>query len=134
MRRSRLPLSALYPLVQASLQDPSPARPLQRGRPRAYPDVWILTLWVSQTLWRTSYRETLDIARQEGFPTPALGTYHYRRRRLPLSLFPALLTRVGQVLRQRDPEAGHVLLVDGTGFGFQDRYALSWRRGRPDVR
>jgi hypothetical protein len=124
MRRSRLPLSGLYPLVQAYLKDHPPTRPRPRGRPPTYSDAWVLTLWFYQTLWRTSYRETLAMARREGFPTPALGAYHYRRRRLPLSLFPALLTRVGQVLRQRDPEARQVLWVDGTGFGFQDRYAL----------
>ena len=26
-------------------------------------------------------------------------------------------------------EIGYLLLVDGAGFGFKDRYALSWRRG-----
>jgi len=129
MRRSRLPLQKIYNLVQAHLKYSTPARRGQRGRPRRYPDAWILTLWLYQTLWRASYREVLEEARRAGFPTPALSTYHYRVRQLPLELFQRLLSQVGKALAQQNPRAWQLLLVDGTGFGFQDRYALSWRRG-----
>ena len=89
----------------------------------------MLTLWLYQTLWRASYQEVLEEARQCGFPTPALSTYHDRVRQWPLDLFQTLLTQVGRALAGQNPAAWRVLLVDGTGFGFQDRYALSWRRG-----
>jgi len=129
MRRSRLPLPKLYTLVQRYLENSTPARLRQRGRPQIYTDALILTLWLYQTLWRASYREVLGEARQAGFPTPALSTYHYRVRQLPLKLFQRLLARVGQELANQKPGAWYLLLVDGTGFGFQDRYALSWHRG-----
>ncbi len=38
MRRSQLPLSTIYALVQAYLKDPPPARPRPRGRPLTYPE------------------------------------------------------------------------------------------------
>ena len=75
------------------------------------------------------HREVLEEARQSGFPTPALSTYPYRVRQLPLERFQRLLTQVGRALAQQNPAAWRVLLVDGTGFGFRDRYVLSWRRG-----
>jgi len=129
MRRSRLPLPKLYNLVQTYLKDSTFPSSRQRGRPRTYSDALILALWLYQTLWRASYREVLEEARRSGLPTPALSTYHYRVSRLPLPLFQRLLTQVGWVLAQQRPGTWRFLLVDGTGFGFQDRYALSWRRG-----
>jgi len=129
MRRSRLPLQKIYTLVQKYLKDSPPVRFRQRGRPQTYSDTWILTLWLYQTLWRASYRKVLDISRQTGFTTPALSTYHYRVCQLPLKLFQYLLVQIGKDLARQNSKAWRVLLVDGTGFGFQDRYALSWRRG-----
>lgn len=123
MRRSRLPLPKPYSLVQKHLNDSTPARLGQRGRPRTYRDAGILTLWLDPTLWQAAYREGLEEARQAGFPTPAWSTYHDRVRPLPLELFQHVLAQVGKVL------ARHLLLVNGTGLGFQDSYALSWRRG-----
>jgi hypothetical protein len=37
-------------------------------------------MWLSQTLNKYSYRETLEKAKDEGFDVPSLCNYHYRVR------------------------------------------------------
>jgi len=54
---------------------------------RTYPNAWILTLWLYQTLWQASDGKVLEEARLPGFPTPALSTYHDHICPLPLDFF-----------------------------------------------
>ncbi len=62
-----------------------------------------------KTLWRMSYWK---------------AGYHYRVPRLPFALCQELLKRIGKTLAKNSPEGWQMLLMDGTGFGFNDRYDI----------
>ena len=83
MRRSRLDFIRIYRLLRSFLRNKtsqsSPECERHRGRPHTYDDILlIIALWLFQTLWRLSYRETLEAVSKAGFSVPALSTYHYR--------------------------------------------------------
>jgi hypothetical protein len=64
----------------------------------------ILALWLFQTLWRLSYRETLDTVSRAGFSVPALSTYHYKIRKISISVLQELLEQTGIALFRRHKE------------------------------
>jgi len=74
MRCSRLKFPRIYSLVCDFLKEKAPSTPKRRGRPRIF-----IALWLFQTLWRISYRETLETASKDGFSD-------YRVRKYPLNL------------------------------------------------
>jgi hypothetical protein len=73
--------------------------------------------------------ETLETVSKAGFSVPALSTYHYRIRKIPISVLQELLERTGEAFFRRHKGKWRSLMVDGTGYGFRDRYALKWLRG-----
>ena len=58
-----------------------------------------------------------------------MSTYHYRIRKIPISVFQELLEQTGEAVFRRHKGKWQSLMVDGTGYGFRDRYALKWFRG-----
>jgi len=90
MRRLRLDFVCIYRLLQTFLRNKtSPSSPeceKHRGCPDTYDDTLILALRLFQTLWQLSYRETLETVSKAGFSVPALSTYHYRIRKIPIWL------------------------------------------------
>ena len=97
MIRSRLSFPKLYKIVKKYPRKITP-NSSKRGRPRKYGDDLILTLWLYQTLWQTSYREVLEEAREFNFPTSSLSTYNYRVSKLSPKDLKKLLARIGKIL------------------------------------
>ena len=58
-----------------------------------------------------------------------MSTYHYRIRKIPISVLQELLEQRGEAVFRRHKGKWQSLMVDGTGYGFRDRYALKWFRG-----
>jgi hypothetical protein len=133
MRRSRLDFIRIYRLLRSFLRNKisqfSSECEKHRGRPHTYDDTLIIALWLFQTLWRLSYRETLETVSKVGFSVPALSTYHYRIRKIPISVLQELLEQTREAVFRRHKGKWQSLMVDGTGYGFRDRYALKWFRG-----
>jgi len=118
MRRSRLDFIRIYRLLQSFLRNKtSPSSPeceKHRGCPDTYDDTLILALRLFQTLWQLSYRETLETVSKAGFSVPALSTYHYRIRKIPISVLQELLEQTGEALFRRHKGKWRSLMVDGT--------------------
>jgi hypothetical protein len=107
-----------------------------RGRKPLYPEALILTLALLQVAQQASYRPLLFGLAPQLLPThalPALGTLLYRLQTLPEARWHALLTwlaKQGIALEQPAQSLEKPLvLVDGTGWGFDTPYYAQYRRG-----
>jgi hypothetical protein len=107
-----------------------------RGRNPLYPEALILTLALLQVAQQASYRQLLFGLAPQLLPThalPALGTWLYRLQTLPEARWHALLTWLaeqGIALEQpAKPSEKPLVLVDGTGWGFDTPYYAQYRRG-----
>jgi hypothetical protein len=107
-----------------------------RGRKPLYPEALILTLALLQVAQQASYRQLLFGLAPQLLPThalPALGTWLYRLQTLPEARWHALLTWLaeqGIALEQpAKPSEKPLVLVDGTGWGFDTPYYAQYRRG-----
>jgi hypothetical protein len=107
-----------------------------RGRNPLYPEALILTLALLQVAQQASYRQLLFGLAPQLLPThalPALGTWLYRLQTLPEARWHALLTWLaeqGIALEQpAKPLEKPLVLVDGTGWGFDTPYYAQYRRG-----
>ncbi len=103
MRRSRLTLSALYSLVQIYLLA------AVTGTPKN-----LLRCLDSDPLVVSGPVEDFLPGNLGDSPTGRISHTGPWNLSLPGEAFKTLLMRVGQVLRQMDPESWEVLLVDGT--------------------
>jgi hypothetical protein len=107
-----------------------------RGRKPLYPEALILTLALLQVAQQASYRQLLFGLAPQLLPThalPALGTLLYRLQTLPEARWHELLTwlaKQGIALEQpAKPSEKPLVLVDGTGWGFDTPYYAQYRRG-----
>jgi hypothetical protein len=107
-----------------------------RGRNPLYPEALILTLALLQVAQQASYRQLLFGLAPQLLPThalPALGTWLYRLQTLPEARWHALLTWLAeQGIALEQPAKSlekPLVLVDGTGWGFDTPYYAQYRRG-----
>ena len=125
MRRTIFSLEDIYNfLIKFLLYEEGISR---RGRPRRCSDAFILSLFLFQILRGYSYRETLEEASRIFPKVPSLSDYHYRVKRLPKVLLQDVLNEIAQKIGVSGTQ---LLIVDGTGFSFNDVYPLRMYRGR----
>jgi len=131
---STLPARAIYQAVtQFTQQHPLPR---SRGRKPTYSEVLILTLALLHTARRLSYRQLLFCVAPEVLPEeplPALGTLLYRLQTIPDARGHALLHGLAAQGIAREVAGVSfdvpVVLVDGTGVGFDTPFYAQFRRG-----
>jgi hypothetical protein len=129
MRRSKLTFSKILSYVEQFLKDRPLPQIRRRGRSKIYTDEFIIALWLFQVLHKFSYREVLEYVSNEGYSVPALGNYHYRVKKLPLERLQNLIGSVSKEFFRREGIRLKGIVVDGTGFGYRERYVLRWLRG-----
>jgi hypothetical protein len=131
---STLRARAIYQAVtQFTQQHPLPR---SRGRKPIYSEALILTLALLRTARRLSYRQLLFCVAPEVLPEeplPALGTLLYRLQTIPEARWHALLHWLAAQGIAREvvevPFEVPVVLVDGTGVGFDTPFCAQFRRG-----
>jgi hypothetical protein len=131
---STLPARAIYHAVlQVTQHHP---RPHTKGRKPLYPEALLLTLALLRTARRASYRHLLFCLAPEALPdqpVPALGTLLYRLKTISDERWHARLSWLAaQGIAKEPPNAPlatPVVLVDGTGVGFNTPFDAPFRRG-----
>jgi hypothetical protein len=131
---STLPTRAIYQAVtQFTQQHPLPR---SRGRKPIYSEALILTLALLHTARRLSYRQLLFCVAPEVLPEeplPALGTLLYRLQTIPDERWHALLHGLAAQGIAREVAGVSfdvpVVLVDGTGVGFDTPFCAQFREG-----
>ena len=131
---STLRARAIYEAVtQFTQQHPLPR---SRGRKPIYSEALILTLALLRTARRLSYRQLLFCVAPEVLPEeplPALGTLMYRLQTIPDARGHALLHGLAAQGIAREVAGVSfevpVVLVDGTGVGFDTPFYAQFRRG-----
>jgi hypothetical protein len=131
---STLRARAIYEAVtQFTQQHPLPR---SRGRKPIYSEALNLTLALLRTARRLSYRQRLFCVAPEVLPEeplPALGTLMYRLQTIPDERWHALLHGLAAQGIAREvvevPFEVPVVLVDGTGVGFDTPFYAQFRRG-----
>jgi hypothetical protein len=125
----------IYHLVEQFTRD-RPRRKTTRGRKPLYPEALILTLALLQVAQRAPYRQLLFGLAPHLFPNqplPALGTLLYRFQTLPEARWHELLTWLAeQGIRLEQPAKPlekPLVLVDGTGWGYDTPFYAQHRRG-----
>jgi hypothetical protein len=133
--RKTLAAEDIYHLAeQFTPQHPRPKT--TRGRNLLYPEALILTLALLQVAQQASYRQLLFGLAPPLLPhhaLPALGTLLYRLQTLPEARWHELLTWLAaQGIALELPAkslAKPLVLVEGTGWGFDTPYYAPYRRG-----
>ena len=131
---STLRARAIYEAVtQFTQQHPLPR---SRGRKPIYSEALILTLALLRTARRLSYRQLLFCVAPEVLPEeplPALGTLLYRLQTIPDERWHALLHGLAAQGIAREVAGVSfdvpVVLVDGTGVGFDTPFCAQFREG-----
>jgi hypothetical protein len=131
---STLPARTIYHAVLQFTQHHP--RPHTKGRKPLYPEALILTLALLRTARRASYRHLLFCLAPEALPdqpVPAWGTLLYRLKTISDERWHALLSWLAaQGIAKEPPDAPlatPVVLVDGTGVGFNTPFYAQFRRG-----
>ncbi|QTA37224.1 transposase [Thermosipho ferrireducens] len=125
MRRRNI--KKIFKLIQKFYKNILPQLPQKstnRGRPRKYSDVLILSLAVLKELLGLSFRETLEIGTMYFNKVPSLRDFHYRVLQLE-EIIKHLINFIHNTL-QCEIES---IIVDGTGIGFKKHTTLNWMRG-----
>jgi len=114
----------LVSLIKNKLKSPRNSR----GRPKIYSDELILIFLIYKTAHQLSFRELRFYMKEIVGYSPAISTLHYRFSKIPQSMIEELFKRViAELLRGKEVE---LFIPDGTGFGYDGLYRLSWRRGK----
>ncbi|ADY73946.1 transposase IS4 family protein [Desulfurobacterium thermolithotrophum DSM 11699] len=104
----------------------------KRGRPKKYPDEIILTLLFLQVAWNLSFRDleylAVQIFGRENIPD--FSTYYYRLKQLPSILLVDFLNFVSRRLLGKYHKELRFLIIDGTGFKYNEIYPLKILRGK----
>ena len=103
----------------------------KRGRPKKYPDEIILTLLFLQVAWKLSFRE-LEFMSVQVFgreTSPDFSTYYYRLKKLPPYLLIDFLNFISRRLLGKYHKEVKFLVIDGTGFKYDELYPLKILRG-----
>ncbi len=103
----------------------------KRGRPTKYPDDLILTLLFLQVAWKLSFRDLEHFAVQTfgRENVPDFSTYYYRLKKLPPTLLIDFLNFISRRLLGKYHRQVRFLIVDGTGFKYDELYPLKILRG-----
>ena len=126
MRRTKLTLETIYSILKNILKEKT--QPKRKGRPRAYPDTLILSIFLYQTLRGLSFREVLEEAERTFENVPSLSDYHYRVKRIPKTTLQDILLSTFKKLLSKGLRI-KLLMADGTGFSFNSLYPLKFYRG-----
>ena len=104
----------------------------KRGRPKKYPDEIILTLLFLQIAWRLSFRdlEYLAVQMLGRENVPDFSTYYYRLKQLPPFLLTDFLNFISSRLLRKYSGQVRFLIIDGTGFKYDELYPLKILRGK----
>ncbi len=89
MKKTELTLEAIYSTLKKTLKEKT--QPKRKGRPRAYPDILILSILIYQTLRGLSFREVLEEAKRTFKNVPTLSCYHYRVKKIPKTTLQEIL-------------------------------------------
>jgi hypothetical protein len=131
---STLPARTIYHAVLQFTQHHP--RPHTKGRTPLYPEALLLTLALRRTARRALDRHLLFCLAPEALPdqpVPALGTLLYRLKTISDERWHARLSWLAaQGIAHKTPDAPlatPVVLVDGTGVGFNTPFDAQFRRG-----
>jgi len=117
---------------QALIKNLCPSK-TKRGRPKKYPEEIILTLLFLQVTWKLSFRDLELFAAQllgRGRESvPDFSTYYYRLRKLPPDLLVDFLNFLARKLLSKYHKQIKFLVIDGTGFKYDELYPLKILRG-----
>ncbi len=103
----------------------------KRGSPRRYNDEISLTLLFLQVARKLSFRE-LEFMSVQVFgreTTPDFSTYYYRLKKLPPYLLIDFLNFISRRLLGKYHKEVKLLIIDGTGFKYDELYPLKILRG-----
>ena len=100
----------------------------KKGRPKTYSDAFIITIFFIKTINNLSFREVVYWFKQLKGKTPSISTLHYRFSKISLNVLKKLFRILKKKLSNKVKEK-KLMIVDGTGFGFDKTFLLKWLRG-----
>lgn len=120
-------VKTLLQLIEDELKESSRKR--KRGRPRVYSESFILLIFFIKVIRGYSFRDTVFYLEEAlKVKMPAISTLHYRFSKLNMMYFEKLFEKVLEELGVEDTL--ELMVVDGTGFGYDDKQRLNWMRGK----
>ncbi len=135
MNRTLIEIKTIYKLTKkfaSSLRRKRLRKSGSRGRPKFYPDALFMTMFLVRQLSGYSYRETLKaVSRALKLKSiPAVSTLHYRLSKMPTSLFIEFHNFVVNWILSNYRDSLKLLIVDATGFSFNELYPVNFFRGK----
>jgi len=122
-------IKKLLQLIEKHIESSQTKR--KRGRPKIYSDSFILLIYFIKVLRNYSFRDTVFYLKEIlGEKMPAISTLHYRFNKIEMSYFEELFEEVLKIMGIDEGEEIEFMVVDGTGFGYDDKQRLNWMRGK----
>jgi len=120
-------VKSLLQLIEDEVKESSHKK--KRGRPRVYSESFILLVFFIKVMRGCSFRDTVFYLEEIlNLKIPAISTLHYRFSKLNVSHFEKLFEKVLEKLGVQDTL--EIMVVDGTGFGYDEKQRLNWMRGK----